>query len=83
MNKIYCNVWNKYKTLKSAKISYILKKTLDLSIIYSKCGHKYKKNIQRRRFNWIEILKIIGLITNKQEYQKLYNQVWRTHKSRI
>ena len=60
MKKIHCNVWNKYKTLKSAKISYILKQALDLSIIYSKCGHEYKKNIQRKRFNYTEILKIIG-----------------------
>ena len=48
MKKIHCNVWNKYKTLKSAKISYILKQALDLSIIYSKCGHEYKKNIQEK-----------------------------------
>ena len=31
----------------------------------------------------IEILKILGLITNIEECQKIYNHVWRKHKSRI
>ena len=31
----------------------------------------------------IEILKILGLITNIDEYQKLYNHVWRKPKSKI
>ena len=31
----------------------------------------------------IEILKILGLITDIEEYQKLYNHVWRKHKSKI
>ena len=31
----------------------------------------------------IEILKILGLINNTEEYQKIYNHVWRKHKSRI
>ena len=36
-----CNVRNKYKKIKDPKISYILKKTLDLSIVYnSKYGHE-------------------------------------------
>ena len=44
MMKIYCNVCNEYRKFKNVKISYIFKK-IDLSIIYSKCGHEYKKNI--------------------------------------
>ena len=28
---------------KNPEISYICKKALDLSIVYSKCGHEYKK----------------------------------------
>ena len=32
----------------------------------------------------IKILnKILGLITNIEEYQKIYNHDWRKHKSRI
>ena len=31
----------------------------------------------------IEILKIIGLIINIKEYQKIYNHEWRKHKSKI
>ena len=30
---------------KKTKISFILLKTLSLSILYSKCGHEYEKNI--------------------------------------
>ena len=31
----------------------------------------------------IEILKILGLINNIEEYQKIYNHVLRQHKFRI
>ena len=31
----------------------------------------------------IGILKILGLIDNTEEYQKIYNHAWRKHKSRI
>ena len=31
----------------------------------------------------IEILKILGLITNIEEYQKIYNHDSRKHKSKI
>ena len=31
----------------------------------------------------IEILKILGLLTNVEEYQKIYGHIWRKHKSRI
>ena len=36
MMKIYCNICNKYGKSKSSKIPYIFKKTLGLSIVYSK-----------------------------------------------
>ena len=39
MMKIYCNVCNKYRKSRNSNILYILKKTLDLSIVYSKCDH--------------------------------------------
>ena len=45
--KIYCNICNKYRKFTNPKITYIFqkKKTLDHSIVYSKCSHKCKKNI--------------------------------------
>ena len=67
---MYCNACNKYRTFKKIKISYILKKTLSLSTVYSKCGHEYEKIFKEGS---IEILKILGLINNIEEYQKIYN----------
>ena len=72
--KIYSNVCNKYWMFKNPKISYIFKKTLDLSIVYSKCGHEEDKE------DSIEKLKILGLITNIEEYQRLYNHAFRKQK---
>ena len=43
--KFYCNVCNKYRKFENPKISYVFQKTLDLSIVYSKCGLENKKNI--------------------------------------
>ena len=31
----------------------------------------------------IQILKTLGLISNIEEHQKIYNHAWRKHKSRI
>ena len=46
--KICCNVCNKYRKSKKTKILYIFRKTLSLSIIYSKCGHEYKKYLKKK-----------------------------------
>ena len=78
---MYCNVCNKYRKSKKIKISYIFKKILSLSIVYSKCGHEYEKIFQEEES--MKILKILGLITNIEEYNRIYNHVWREHKSRI
>ena len=59
-----------YKIPKNPKISYIFLKK-DLSIVYSKYGHEYKKVFKGGEP--IEILKILGLITNIEEYLKIYN----------
>ena len=59
------------ESLENTKISYILKKILSLSILYSKCGHEYGKVFKEKES--IGILKIIGLINNIEEYQKIYN----------
>ena len=42
-----------------------------LSMVYSKCDHKYKKIFKAEES--IEILKILGLITSIDKYQKIYN----------
>ena len=55
--KICCNVCNKYRKSKNIKISLIFKKTLALSIVYSKCGHECKKIFKEEES--IEILKIL------------------------
>ena len=54
----------KTENLKNPKILYIyfLKKTLILSIVYSKCGHGYEKIIKEEES--VEILKILGVIIN-------------------
>ena len=70
---MYCNVCNKYRKLKRTKISYIFKKILTCSIVYSKCGHEYEKIFKEDES--IEILKILGLIKNIAEHQKIYNHV--------
>ena len=70
---MYCNVCNKYKKCKKTKISFIFKKTVSFSIVYSKGGHEYEKIFKEAES--IAILKIIGLINNIEEYQKLYNHV--------
>ena len=66
-----CNVCDKYRKFKKTKISCIFEKTLSLSFVYSKCGHEYKKIFKEEKS--IEILKILGLINNIEEYQKIYN----------
>ena len=70
--KIYCNVCNKYRKSKNPKI-YIFRNTISLSIVYSKCGHEHEKIFKEEET--LEILKILGLITNIEEYQKIYNHV--------
>ena len=66
MKKFYCVICGKYRKLEKPKISYLLEKTLVLSIICSKC-----KNEDEKEEESIEILKILGLINNIEEYQKI------------
>ena len=67
------------------KLKYqCFKKTLSFSIVFSKCGHEYEKIFKEEES--IEILKILGLITNIEKiekYNRIYNRVCRIHKSRI
>ena len=78
---MYCNVCNKYEKLKKKHITYIFQKILSLSIVYSKCGHEYKKIFKQEESN--EILKVLGLINKAEEYQEILNHSCRKHKSRI
>ena len=79
--KFYCNVCNKYRKFENPKISNVFQKTLDLSIVYSKCGLEYKEIFKEEWSN--EMSKVLDLITNIEKYQKIYNHICRKHKSRI
>ena len=61
------------------KISYIFDKTLFLSSTCNKCGRKNEKIFKEEES--IEILKILGLIANIEEYQRICNQLCRKYKS--
>ena len=50
------------------------------SVVYSKCGHKYEKIFKEEES--IKALKILGLINDIEEYQKILDHVWRKHKLR-
>ena len=52
---------------------YIFLKKLSLSIVYRKRGDKYEKIFKEGEL--IEILKILGLIANREENHKIYNHV--------
>ena len=62
MKKLYCVICGKYRKFEKPKISYILEKTLILSIICSKCKNEDEKIFKEEES--IEILKILGLIEN-------------------
>ena len=70
MKKFYCVICGKYRKLEKPKISYLLEKTLVLSIICSKCKNEDEKIFKEEES--IEILKILGLINNIEEYQKTW-----------
>ena len=40
MKTLYCVICGKYKKFEKPKISYLLEKTLVISIIYSKCKNE-------------------------------------------
>ena len=55
-------ICDKYRKFKKPKISYLLEKTLALSVICSKCKNEDEKLFKEEES--IEILKILGLIEN-------------------
>ena len=62
MKKLYYVTCEKYRKLENPKISYILEKTVVLSIICSKCKNEYEKIFKEE--GSVEILKILGLTKN-------------------
>ena len=62
MEELYCVICGKYRKFEKPKISYLLEKTLVLSIICSKCKNEDEKIFKEEES--IEILKILVLIYN-------------------
>ena len=62
MKKLYCVICGKNRKFEKAKISYLLEKTLVLSIICSKSKNENEKLFKEEEA--IEILKVLGLIEN-------------------
>ena len=62
MKKLYCVVCGKYRKFKKPEISYILEKTVVLSIVSNKCKNEDKKMFKEEES--IEVLYILGLIKN-------------------
>ena len=51
MRKLYWVICTKYRKLERPKLSYLLEKTLVLSIICSNCQNEYEKNVQGKTIN--------------------------------
>ena len=66
MKKLYCIICCRYRKFEKPKISYLLEKTLVLSIICSKCKNEDEKIFKEE--DSIEIIKILGLINNIDKY---------------
>ena len=60
MKILYCVNCGKYRKFEKLQMSYLLEKTLVLSIICSKCKNEDEKIFKEEES--IEILKILGLI---------------------
>ena len=68
------------ENLKNLKTLYLLEKTLVLSIIFNKCKIEDEKMFKEKES--IEILKILGLIHNIEEYEKIENHAWKNHETK-
>ena len=62
MKKLYCVIWGRYRKFEKPKISYLLGKTVVLSINCSKCKDEDEKPIKEEEST--KTLKILGLIEN-------------------
>ena len=62
MKQLYCVICGKYKKFEKLKMSYLLEKTLVLSVTFSKCKNEEEKLFKEEES--IDILKILVLIEN-------------------
>ena len=62
MKQLYCVICGKYKKFEKLKMSYLLEKTLALSVTFSKCKNEEEKLFKGEEL--IDILKILVLIEN-------------------
>ena len=69
MKKLYCVICSKHRKLEKLKISYLLEKIF-LSVLLSKSKNEDEK-IYKQEESVNEILKILGLINDIEEYQKI------------
>ena len=79
MKRLFCVICRNYRKFEKPKIPYLSEKAPVLSIISSKCKNK-DENISKGEES-TEILKILGLMSNIKEYQKIHNYVRRKHES--
>ena len=69
MEKWFWIICGKYIKFEKPKISYLLEKTLVLSIICSKCENEYEKTFKEEES--IEVLTNLGLINNIEKYRNI------------
>ena len=69
MKKLYYVICSKYRKFEKPKISYLLQKTLVLFIICSNCKNKDEKYLKEKEP--IEIIKVLVLIHDIEEYQEI------------
>ena len=69
MKKLHCFICSKYRKFEKSKISYLLEKTIVLPITCSKCKNEDEKIFIEKEL--IGLIKILGLINNIEEYQKI------------
>ena len=62
MKQLYCVICGKYKKFEKLKMSYLLEKTLVLSVTFSKCKNEEEKLFKEEES--IDILKILVLVEN-------------------
>ena len=62
---MYCVICSKYRKFEKSKLSYLLQKTLVLSIIHSKCKNEDEKILKEEES--IKIVKILSVINNIEE----------------
>ena len=65
---MYCVICSKYRTFEKPKLSYLIEKTQVVSFYYKS---KIEGEKMLKEEDSIKILKILGLINNIEEYQKI------------